>query len=386
MSTPSPLDAKGQVDLFGQPAAAVTPPSADVPTSEPAANDAATPTDNTDAGQPAETATTAPAVVSKPTSAKARLRAEARLAAKAAAESASLFADPSADAAPVAAAPGPAASITKLVELAVARPVKDVDYGLAGRRIVITGAAQGIGAACARLLASQGAALALWDVDLERASALAAELVAQGANCHALRCDVSLKAEVDAALAATITVLGGIDGAVSNAGIFRAAPFLDVAEADWDAVIGVNLKGSFLVTQACARAMAAAGGGGAIVLMSSVNGVMAIPDIASYNASKGGIDQLTRAAALAMADHGIRVNAVGPGTIATELAAAAVLTSDAARRRILGRTPMKRLGDPAEVAEVVAFLLSSGARYMTGEIVYVDGGRRALNYSVTLDA
>jgi NAD(P)-dependent dehydrogenase (short-subunit alcohol dehydrogenase family) len=132
--------------------------------------------------------------------------------------------------------------------------------------------------------------------------------------------------------------------------------------------------------------MVAAGTAGAMVLMSSVNGVMAIPDIASYNASKGGIDQLTRAAALALADHAIRVNAVAPGTIATELAAAAVLTSEAARQRILGRTPMKRLGEPQEVAEVVAFLLSEGSRYMTGEIVYVDGGRRALNYSVKLDA
>jgi NAD(P)-dependent dehydrogenase (short-subunit alcohol dehydrogenase family) len=258
-------------------------------------------------------------------------------------------------------------------------------YGLSGRRIVVTGAAQGIGAACARLLADQGARLALWDVDLTRASALADELRANGADCHAVACDVSDRSAVDVALAATVAALGGIDGAVCNAGIFRAAPFLEVTESDWDRVIGVNLTGSFLVTQACARAMVAAGQGGAIVLMSSVNGVMAIPEIASYNASKGGVDQLTRAAALALADHSIRVNAVAPGTIATELAAAAVLTSEAAKQRILGRTPMKRLGEPAEVAEVVAFLLGPGARYMTGEIVYVDGGRRALNYSVRLD-
>jgi NAD(P)-dependent dehydrogenase (short-subunit alcohol dehydrogenase family) len=215
--------------------------------------------------------------------------------------------------------------------------------------------------------------------------ALAAELQEQGAQAIYLHCDVSSKAQVDAALAATLAAFGKVDGLVSNAGIFRAADFLEVSEADWDAVIAVNLKGAFLVGQAVARAMATnrdGAGFGAIVHMSSVNGAMAIPSIASYNASKGGIDQLTRAMALALADKHIRVNAVGPGTIATELARSAVLTSDDARQRILGRTPMKRLGEPAEVAEVVAFLLSDAASYMTGEIVYVDGGRRALNYTV----
>jgi len=132
-----------------------------------------------------------------------------------------------------------------------------------------------------------------------------------------------------------------------------------------------------------ARAMAAAGRG-AIVNMSSVNSVLAIPDIASYNVSKGGINQLTRAMALALADKGVRVNAVGPGTIATELAAKAVLTSDEARNKIMMRTPIKRLGEPGEVADVVAFLASDAASYMTGEIVMVDGGRMALNYTVPL--
>jgi NAD(P)-dependent dehydrogenase (short-subunit alcohol dehydrogenase family) len=123
-------------------------------------------------------------------------------------------------------------------------------------------------------------------------------------------------------------------------------------------------------------------GGGAIVNMSSVNGVMAIPTIASYNASKGGIDQLTRAMALGLADHGIRVNAVAPGTIATELARKAVLGSAGAQERIMGRTPLRRLGEPAEIASVCAFLASDAASYMTGEIVYVDGGRLALNYTM----
>jgi NAD(P)-dependent dehydrogenase (short-subunit alcohol dehydrogenase family) len=116
--------------------------------------------------------------------------------------------------------------------------------------------------------------------------------------------------------------------------------------------------------------------------MSSVNGVMAIPTIASYNVSKGGINQLTRVMALALADQGIRVNAVAPGTIATELAAQAVLTSDDARTRILSRTPLRRLGTPAEIADTVAYLASDAASYITGEIVTVDGGRMALNYTI----
>ncbi|MCB2038260.1 MAG: SDR family oxidoreductase, partial [Ottowia sp.] len=172
-----------------------------------------------------------------------------------------------------------------------------------------------------------------------------------------------------------------IDVLVNNAGIFKAANFLDVTEEDFDAVLRVNLKGAFLVAQAVARAMARAGSG-SIVNMSSVNSVVAIPNIASYNISKGGINQLTRAMALALADQGVRVNAVGPGTIATELAAKAVLTSDEARTKIMMRTPLKRLGEPSEIADVVAFLASDAASYITGEIIMVDGGRMALNYTV----
>ncbi len=262
----------------------------------------------------------------------------------------------------------------------------NIRFGLEGRVVVITGAAQGIGEACARRLVADGAAVALWDVNDTPGHALAAALEAGGASALYRHCNVASKAEVEAALAATLVAFGRVDGLVNNAGIFKASPFLDISEADWDAVIDVNLKGHFLVGQAVARQMVAQGKqdgkAGAIVNMSSVNARLTIASIASYNASKGGIDQLTRVMALALADHGIRVNGVAPGTIATELAAKAVLTSEEAKARIMSRTPMKRLGQPAEIASVVAFLLSDAASYMTGDTVLVDGGRMTLNYTV----
>lgn len=263
-----------------------------------------------------------------------------------------------------------------------ARLKSQVHFHLEDRVAVITGAAQGIGAACAERLSRDGAAVALWDLDDARGQALAHDLASRGMRAIYQHCNVAVKAEVDAALAATLQAFGRVDALINNAGIFKAAEFLDVTEADWDAVMSVNLKGAFLVGQAVARAMVNTKTAGTIVNMSSVNGVMAIPNIASYNASKGGVNQLTRVMALALADHGIRVNAVAPGTIATELAAKAVLGSEAARQRILSRTPMKRLGEPAEIADVCAFLTSDASSYITGEIVTIDGGRMALNYVV----
>jgi NAD(P)-dependent dehydrogenase (short-subunit alcohol dehydrogenase family) len=259
-----------------------------------------------------------------------------------------------------------------------------VHFALDGRVMVITGGSQGIGEACARRLVRDGASVVLWDVADDAGRALADELCAAGHVAQYLHCNVARKTEVDAALAATLVRFSRVDGLVNNAGIFKAAPFLDITEEDWDAVMAVNLKGAFLVGQAVAREMVKAAGPykGAIVNMSSVNGTLAIPTIASYNVSKGGINQLTRVMALSLADQGVRVNAVAPGTIATELAKSAVLTSDEARARIMSRTPMKRLGEPGEIADVTAFLLSDAASYVTGEIVVVDGGRMTLNYTV----
>lgn len=251
-----------------------------------------------------------------------------------------------------------------------------IHFGLNGRVCLVTGAAQGIGAACARRFAQEQAHVIVCDINDDEGNRLAQELGATYVHC-----DVGDKAQVDAAVEKARAQFGRIDVLVNNAGIFKVADFLDIEETDFDAVLRVNIKGAFLMGQAVARVMAQQGAG-SIINMSSVNSVLAIPNLASYNVSKGGINQLTRVMALSLADKGVRVNAVAPGTIATELAAKAVLTSEEAKARVMSRTPMKRLGTPEEVADVVAWLASDASSYVTADIVTIDGGRMALNYTV----
>jgi NAD(P)-dependent dehydrogenase (short-subunit alcohol dehydrogenase family) len=169
---------------------------------------------------------------------------------------------------------------------------------------------------------------------------------------------------------------------VNNAGVAKNQPFLDITEADYDAVLGVNLKGAFFGTQAAGRQMIAQGGGGVIINMSSINAVLANPSVATYAISKGGMNQVTTIAAVAFAPHNIRVVGIGPGTILTEMVAQSIMTSDAARHAVLARTPIGRCGEPSEIASVAAFLASDDASYIAGQTVYVDGGRMVLNYTV----
>jgi NAD(P)-dependent dehydrogenase (short-subunit alcohol dehydrogenase family) len=174
----------------------------------------------------------------------------------------------------------------------------------------------------------------------------------------------------------------GVDVLVNNAGIAVGGTILDLTDEDFDRTIAVNLKAAFAATQVAARRMVADQVKGSIINMSSVNAVMTIPQILAYNISKGGLNQLTRNAAVALAEHGIRVNAIGPGTILTDLVRQSIFTSEAQRRAVMSRTPLRRPGEPAEIASIAVFLASEESSYITGQILYADGGRMALNYVV----
>jgi glucose 1-dehydrogenase len=248
---------------------------------------------------------------------------------------------------------------------------------LADKVAIVTGATQGIGLACAQRFVQEGARVMLVDIKHDGTQAAAA----LGANARFFAADVSQKADVDAMMAATLHAFGRVDILVNNAGVTHAADFLELAEDDFDRVLRINLKSMFLCGQAAAREMVKQRKG-AIINMSSVNAQLAIPNQVPYVVSKGGVNQLTKVMAVSLAAHGVRVNGIGPGTILTELAKQAVMSSEEARRTILSRTPLGRCGEPEEIAALAVFLASDDASYMTGQTMYADGGRLALNYTV----
>ena len=250
---------------------------------------------------------------------------------------------------------------------------------LLNRRYLVTGAARGLGLAIARRLVAEGARVMLADI-LPEGAARAGEL---GDAAAFVSCDVCRRDQIAAAIDAVVARWGGIDGLVNNAGIAPKGDILSETPEQFERVIATNLTAAFHATQLAAPHLIAAGGG-VIVNMSSVNALLTIPALLAYNVAKGGLNQLTRNTAVALAAHNIRVVGIGPGTILTDLARQAVLSDDAARRQILSRTPLGRAGEPEEIAAIAAFLLSDDASYITGETIYADGGRLALNYTVPL--
>lgn len=245
---------------------------------------------------------------------------------------------------------------------------------------IVTGAAQGIGFACAERFARDGAKVLLADIQQEKGEAAAQTIRDAGGEAHFRACDVGEKAEVDALIAEAVSRYGRLDVMISNAAILHVADILEIEEEDFDRVLRINLKGFFLSGQAAAKQMAEQGSG-VIINMSSIQAVITNPNLLSYAVCKGGVKQLTTAMALALADKGVRVNAIGPGSIATDMVKK-VTVDESVRKTIMSRTPLGRLGEPEEIASVAAFLASDEASYITGETINVDGGRLGLNYTV----
>ena len=242
---------------------------------------------------------------------------------------------------------------------------------LTGRCALVTGAGRGIGLSIARAFAAQGAAVALADLDAETAIREAGTIEREGGRAIGVVMDVGDPEAVARGVAAAAAAFGSLDVLVNNAGIVSNRPFLELDLAEWDRVIRTNLTGSFLVAQAVARGMATTGGG-AIVNIVSISGQRGGDGRAAYGSAKAGLELLTKVMAVELAPHAIRVNAIAPGPIETEMARVA---HDATSRAVYTYlVPMSRYGTPEDIAEAAVFLCSDESRYVTAHTLNVDGG------------
>lgn len=261
-----------------------------------------------------------------------------------------------------------------------------MDLHLDGKTVLVTGAAGGVGLACVRRFLEEGARVAATDyradAGAEALDALLSDAPDWRGRAAFFAADLRDAAAAEQLAADAEAALGLIEICVNNAAVTHRADFLDMALEDFDRVLATNLRAPFVLSQQVARRLAAAERGGAIVNVGSVNAQLALPDNAAYVASKGGLLQLTRAMALALADKGVRVTMVAPGSIDTPLQRAGQSRSPELRARVLSRTPLGRLGAPEEVADAIAFMASPRASYITGECLFVDGGRLPLNFTV----
>ena len=238
-----------------------------------------------------------------------------------------------------------------------------------GKAALVTGAGKGIGRGIALALARAGYAVAVADIDEAGIAETVRELEASGAKATAVRCDVSKREEVDAAVRKTVESLGSLDVLVNNAGIFPFVSFAEMTEGDWDRVMDVNLKSAFFCSQAALKAMP---DGGRIVNVSSIASLVGFAGLVHYCASKGGMNAMVRALALETAARNITVNAVAPGGIATPGASQGM--TDETVKQTVAAIPAARMGTPEDIANAVVFLASDKADYITGQTLIVDGG------------
>lgn len=253
---------------------------------------------------------------------------------------------------------------------------------LEGKVAIVTGAGRGIGLGCARRLAKEGAKIVIAELDDELGRKATASLQDSGAEAKFLACDVSDSRSVQETVIAALETFGTIDICLNNAGISRRNHFFDVGEEEFDAIMGVNLKGVFLVSQTVAREMVRAGTKGCIINIGSIVGTLSVPQQPVYCVTKQGVDGVTRVFALALADKGIRVNAIAPGTIHTEMSEQVHQYTDEWHRQVMSRTPLGRLGEPDDIGRVAVFLASDDSDYITGQTITVDGGRMPLNHAL----
>jgi len=245
-------------------------------------------------------------------------------------------------------------------------------FDLSGKVALVTGASSGLGVHFAETLTSAGASVVLAARRAERLSSLQAELQQEGGKALAVNLDVQSSASVAAAFDAAERTLGPIDIVINNAGISIVKPALDMPEKDWDSVVDTNLRGAWLVAQTAAKRWAAAKRPGTIVNIASILGLRTIGQVAPYNASKAGLIHLTRALAMEWARYSIRVNAICPGYIETEMNSDFWKTP--AGQRLIDRIPQRRIGQPEHLDGALLLLASDAGEFMTGSVITVDGG------------
>jgi NAD(P)-dependent dehydrogenase (short-subunit alcohol dehydrogenase family) len=241
-------------------------------------------------------------------------------------------------------------------------------------RAFVTGASYGIGAATAAALAGAGFDVAVSDLRPADLTDTVKTITNAGVRAVPVALDVRSLPSIQGALAEVVAAFGGLDALVNNAGVPLTRPAVDVSEAEWDEVVGVNLRGAFFVSQQMGRHLIGSGRPGSIVSIASTHGVIGIADRSTYGIAKAGIIQMTRMLAIEWAPHGIRVNAVAPGTVETPSRAAVFAANPQRRELMMNRVPLRRFGTADEMAAAVCYLASPAAAYITGQTLLVDGG------------